>query len=499
MKPLIRESLESRRQHSSALEMALLVVLATALRVFRLGTKSLWLDEAMSITLVQLGWHDFLRALVHRQANMALYYFLLRMWIRLGTTEWLVRSLSVIAGVATIPAIYLLGKILFGPRVGKIAAALCCFHVFLIRYSQEARGYSLVVLLAALSSYFFVLSIRNPSLKNWGAYVATSVLMVYAQVFGGWVLISQWASLLLLRRHVPWRRFLCSAALISLLISPLAYCLFFLSDRSQLAWLKKPSVGDLYNFSFDLTGDGGFLLLLMNLALLVVALSGVLREWRSSDTGNLWSYAFLATWLGLPVVMLVMISWRWPVFLPRFLIFCVPPLLLLVAQGLSRLGSKIIFAAAGIVLLGLSLNGDFSYYRNRSDAEHTDDWRNATRYILSRAEVGDAVLFTYSEERLVFDQYQRQLNLTDQGAVEYPQGSDVDLLTRAPSRPDDQLLDEMVRSHSRVWVISAYQPGPVSRHVAQELGSHFNDHAVRDFGFVRTDLFSQPIPAAQIP
>jgi len=185
--------------------------------------------------------------------------------------------------------------------------------------------------------------------------------------------------------------------------------------------------------------------------------------------------------------------------LPRFLIFCVPPLLLLVAQGLSRLGSKIIFAAAGIVLLGLSLNGDFSYYRNRSDAEHTDDWRNATRYILSRAEVGDAVLFTYSEERLVFDQYQRQLNLTDQGAVEYPQGSDVDLLTRAPSRPDDQLLDEMVRSHSRVWVISAYQPGPVSRHVAQELGSHFNDHAVRDFGFVRTDLFSQPIPAAQIP
>ena len=97
------------------------VVVGTALRLFRLGTKSFWLDEATSAVLARVDRQVFVGAIIHRQANMFLYYLLLRGWIRLGDSEFVVRSLSVLAGVAAIPAIYLLGTRLFGPKAGGVA------------------------------------------------------------------------------------------------------------------------------------------------------------------------------------------------------------------------------------------------------------------------------------------------------------------------------------------------------------------------------------------
>ena len=49
---------------------------------------------------------------------MALYYVLLRGWIHLGDSEFMVRALSVLMGVLTIPAIYYLGKQLFDRPTG---------------------------------------------------------------------------------------------------------------------------------------------------------------------------------------------------------------------------------------------------------------------------------------------------------------------------------------------------------------------------------------------
>ena len=71
-------------------------------------------------------------------------------------------------------------------------------------------------------------------------------------------------------------------------------------------------------------------------------------------------------------------------------------------------------------MLGLSLTGTYSSYRVRADHEHTDDWRDATRFVLSHAEPGDAVLFSYSEERLAFDEYQRQFPMTGAVIHEFP-------------------------------------------------------------------------------
>ena len=474
--------------------LALTVALSAALRFFRLGTKSFWLDEAASATLARLDWHPFWAALFHRQANMALYYVLLRGWIRLGSSEFVIRGLSVLAGVAAIPAIYLLGTRLFGPRAGRLAALLLSVHAFHIRYSQEARAYSLFMLLAILSSLFLLRSLEHPSRKNWGGYIILSALAVYAQVFGGWMLLAQWLSVYLLRHRVRGKQFLVSVAMICLLISPLTLCLLFASDRSQLHWLTKPTLHDLYRFSLDMTGDGGPLPLLAYFALVLGGAVPTVSQLKSHSSERVWKYWFLLIWLVLPVALVLAISLRWPAFEPRFLIFCLPPLLLLAADALTRVRSKVLFAAAITIVLGLSLNGTYSYYRGRADAEHTDNWRDATHYILSQARAGDAVLFSYSEERLAFDEYQRQLQTAGYRIHEFPEQTDLELLTLRPSRPSAELLSNIVAGYERVWVISAFQPNPASRRAEAPLAASFREYSERSFGFVRADLYADKIP-----
>ena len=474
--------------------LALIVALATALRLFRLGTKSFWLDEATSAVLAQVNRHVFVSAIIHRQANMVLYYLLLRGWVWLGSSEFVIRCLSVVAGVAAIPAIYLLGKRLFGAKAGRVAALLLSGHAFHIRYSQEARAYSLFMLLAILSSLFFLRSVEEPSRKNWSAYVLFSTLMVYAQVFGGWVLLAQWASFLFRRRGLRWKEFIFSAAAICFLIAPLAYCLLFISDRSQLYWATKPTLQDLYKFGLDMTGGGEWLLLLVYLALASAAVAAGFNRLRSETTAaGIWNCWFLLSWLLLPIAVILVISLRWPAFEPRFLIGCLPPLVLLVADGVTRIRSQVLFSATLMIVLALSLSALSSYYRGRVDAEHTDDWRDATRYILSQAHPGDAVLFSYSEERLAFDEYQRQLRMTGPAIHEFPEQTDLELLTLRPSRPSPELLDNIAAAYGQVWVISAFQPNRASRQVEAVLRAHFREHEDRNFGFVHADLFAGQI------
>jgi len=481
----------------STLWLILLGTLATALRVFRLGAKSLWLDEAESLILAQANWHVFLSSLVHRQANMALYYFVLRAWVHLGVGSVAARSLSVVAGVAAIPAIYFLGEKLFGARTARLAALLLCFHVFHIRYSQEARSYSLLVLLAILSTLALVRAVRDSSRAAWLGYALISVLMVYAHVFGCWVLLAQWISLFWLVGRIDVKKVVGSVLLINMLLSPLAFCLLVVSDRSQLSWLVKPSLSDFYRFSLDMTGNGGALILLFCVLMILIAV-GLPRKPPPSGANLLdcWKYPLLLSWLLLPPAALLLVSIRWPVFSPRFLIPCVPPLVLLVADGITRIRPKLLGTAAVLLLLAFWLNAAFSYYRTRVDVDHSDNWQAATWYVLTHAEPGDAVLFTFSEERLAFDEYQRQFHMANVDIQQFPEGSDFDFLTRRPVRPDDEMLERVANSHRRVWVVSAFQPDPVSRRAAALLGKRFHEHVARNFGFLRLDLFSEPASSA---
>jgi uncharacterized membrane protein len=75
-------------------------------RLLFLGKESLWLDEGATVYFSQHCW-TFVRP------DMPLYYFLLHFWLFFGKSEFMLRLPSAVLSVATVPALYSLGKRLF--------------------------------------------------------------------------------------------------------------------------------------------------------------------------------------------------------------------------------------------------------------------------------------------------------------------------------------------------------------------------------------------------
>src|SRR5207237_10048583 len=104
-----------------------------------------------SIDNSRIPYRSILCIVWKRHQNMIHYYAILHLWMRLGDSEFVVRALSALMGIATIPTLYALGTRLFGRRTGLIASTLLALNAFHIQWSQEARAYSLTVLLVSLS------------------------------------------------------------------------------------------------------------------------------------------------------------------------------------------------------------------------------------------------------------------------------------------------------------------------------------------------------------
>ncbi|MGH9194981.1 MAG: glycosyltransferase family 39 protein [Acidimicrobiia bacterium] len=449
------------------------ILLAAVLRLLFLGAESLWLDEAFSVSLARARWDWFLKVLFNKEANMALYHVLLRFWLSLGESEFFVRSLSVLPAVLTVPVLYALGVRLFDTRVGLLAALLIALNEFHIEYAQEARSYSLTVLLVTLSSLFFVRSIERPSRKDWAAYVLTSALAVYSHFFGALVLAAHWASVLFLkRRNVPWKGLVASTALIGLLLLPLG--VFTLTGvQTQISWIRPPEVADVGKLF--LTMAGGPLLLIVYSVPCLLALTVAARRSRPAGAPReIWRHGLLVIWLFLPVTLALGVSAVKPLFVERYLIVCLPPFLILAALGLSRLKSRLILAGALIAIVGLAAPQLFAYYR----PFHKDDWRGATQYVLSQAKSADAVLFFPDFIRRPFDYYRDRLQGSREGpSVVFPSVESSRFEAPSMPTPSDILLERLPVHYDRVWlVLKGHQPASgdtISRSIQESLGSHF--------------------------
>jgi 4-amino-4-deoxy-L-arabinose transferase-like glycosyltransferase len=186
----------SRR--SDALLVALLTLLALLVRAARLDFQPLWWDEGYSVWFAHQPLADMAR-LTALDIHPPLYYALLGAWSQLfGLGPVALRWLSVAAGVAAVPLIYLVGYGLSGRRVGLAAAFLLAINPLHIYYSQEVRMYGLVALWSLLAigaaGRWLGLGRRirgDTRPANWGwlaGYVAAITLALYTQYYAAFLL-----------------------------------------------------------------------------------------------------------------------------------------------------------------------------------------------------------------------------------------------------------------------------------------------------------------------
>jgi mannosyltransferase len=175
-----------------------LTVLAATLRFATLGVQAYHHDEIVTASRVLRDgfWHA-MEAVGFSESAPPLYYALAWVWTQLtGTGEVGLRSVSALAGVATVPVAYLLGAELRDRRAGIVAAALVAVNPMLLWYSQEARSYALLVLFTALAALYFVRALGDVQRRNltlWGVFSALALATHYFAIFpialeAGWLL-----------------------------------------------------------------------------------------------------------------------------------------------------------------------------------------------------------------------------------------------------------------------------------------------------------------------
>ncbi len=175
----------------------LLTALGALLRFYGIGHQGFWYDESYTALLVGRGPGEMLRLIPHLESTPPLYYCVAWVWARIfGFGPAGLKSLSALCGTLAIPVAYAAArKLLPSQRAAVIVAALMACNPFLIWYSQEARAYSMLVLMSALTLLAFAYARERPrpmAVALWAIACAAALLTHYYAVIvivpqAGWL------------------------------------------------------------------------------------------------------------------------------------------------------------------------------------------------------------------------------------------------------------------------------------------------------------------------
>lgn len=441
----------------------LLVALAAGVRGYGLDSKSLWLDEAWSVYAAGLPLGAMVELVEAHDTAPPLYYALLQLWMVAGDSPLVVRSLSLVLGVGTVPMTYLVGRRVGGHSVGVVSSLLASLSPFLVWYSQEARMYSLLALLCGISTWAVLSALDTGRIRWWALYALSSFLALLTQMVAVFFVVGQGfaALVFILTTEKPsggWRD--ARSSFVGLFASSLLALLAWLpwlpsflrqSQTYEEFWIGIPTYADLINLFSDLAS--AYLphwQLPFSREILVVLCAALVVSARKRIARREW--AFLVSLLLIPALMLFAASFFKPLFVSRALIFlCLPYLVLLAAGALSarprRLGPALISVLILLNLLSLSR----VYW-----AMPKEEWSAATSYVMERAAPGSLVLFLAPTAQLPFQYYARG----QESRLEY-RGVPQDLFSVSQLEPrvspsDLPRLDNLLSGREAFWLVESH-------------------------------------------
>lgn len=401
------------------------MVFATALwfNFYRLGTPSIWYDEAFSVELARqplpLLWH----IIFGPEPNMELYYLFLHYWLiftsslDLHATEFVVRFPSAIFAAFSTLVIFAIGRRFLGMLTGTLGAVLYLLNGLQLTYAQQTRSYAMQLLLICIAYYalFAVLNGDKHAKRWWIIYVITWTLAVYAHLFSLLILLSQLIAIggmLLLpnqwqdQARKQFLNLFISLSSTFILIIPM---LIESLHGAKTGWLPIPHLSDIYHL-FDTISNYHkpylcAFIAFCGLGLFFIAIVYFARYPAFSQIFSFTTYFIddttisyqrvvpivwsLFCWMVIPIGVSYVVSQEsLRLFSSRYLVTVVPPLFLLVAFGVMILRLRIIQGFCAILLLVLAFLSVPLYYQSAQ----VEDWNSATHWLLQRYQSGDGLV-----------------------------------------------------------------------------------------------------------
>ena len=194
MGKLKRQSWQNGVTHRVGLAlMTLVLLLAFALGANGLNADVIWVDELASVTL--MGSFDppySLSQIVgsirqYSPDQLPLYFFLGAGWAHLaGWSQFALRLISLLAGVLMIAWLYRFTSDTVNRRTAIVSVLLMATNVFALIFFHEIRGYTLLLLLTVVHTYYYcrLVSGARTSRQLWLFFVFSAIMMLYTHILG---------------------------------------------------------------------------------------------------------------------------------------------------------------------------------------------------------------------------------------------------------------------------------------------------------------------------
>jgi mannosyltransferase len=358
-----------------------LTVLGAALRFATLGLQSYHHDEIVTASRVlRVGFGHAMDAVSFGESAPPLYYAIAWVWTQVtGTGEWGLRSISALAGVATIPVAYLIGCELRDRRAGLMTAALVAVNPMLLWYSQEARAYSLLGLFCALSLLYCARALRRGRRRDFTAWGIASALALATHYFAVFPLLAEAALVLRRRGRAAWSGLWIIAVTATLLLPLALHQMSF----GHANWISTFSLGyRLWETAATfLSGETGDIIgqpERPDLALVPLALSLAgfallaFRAAREDRRAAILPAAVAAVTIAVPVLMAILSPSR-DFVIARNLMPALVPLLAVLGLALTMPAARRLGSAIAAALLLYSLG--FCIWASASPDLQRPDWR----------------------------------------------------------------------------------------------------------------------------
>jgi mannosyltransferase len=466
---------------SPALYLSALVAVAILLSLFVWMGESLRLDEAQSVWQTSRSLPGVIDT-VAKDVHMPLYFIGLHFWeLMFGTGEFAIRFFSLIFFALSIPALFYLAKDAYGERAAYWSALFAAASPFLNWYGSEARMYSLLFLMTALSHLLFIRLWKMPERRTWGLYGLITVLGVFTHVFFVFIPIVQIAFYLTHRSIFspsdwrPLRKVILATGALGVLW--FIYRVIAGAGLSEPV-LAPPSSFDFFNvfsnffLGFQTDAVNTFYLSLWPL-LVFVGFTFLTRK-RQSEPET--AYLILASIIPIVLTFAFSLTFQ-PVFLSRYLVVALPSLYVLVAHFLSSYKSRA--ADISLFVVAALMASMLFVQAVSSQSPVKEDYRSAALYVEERAKAND--LFVVSAPFLTYP-------------IEYYYRGPSDLATfprwdryvkdTLPAAYSESLIEESAREWARsyrdVYLLLGYDQG-YEEDVRLYMDTHFERIDMKTF------------------
>jgi mannosyltransferase len=402
-----------------------LIVLAAALRLIRLGAQSLWVDEILTLIVATPKPGFPLGQLLLHNIHGPLHTFVVAMMRQVSEDDAWLRLPSAIAGVLSVPLLYLWVRPRLGSRVALWSGLLLAVNPLHLHYSQELRNYAFAVCFVLASCVLLDRLCERWSVGRAAAFAvcaAAAVLCNFSACFAfivqALVFVKSSAS-----RGRAVARWALITAMVALITSPWIYRVTTYVDLGKLAtpvepgtlepsqrlrgdttfrWESVPYTFFAYSVGFalgptlsEMHGDLHVAMAQHRAAIAWTALlfgslaaAGLVAVCRPPK-GSAWRGGELLLYILVPLVATLLLNWQnAKAFNVRYVLTGLPMYLALVAAGIHRLRRepRVLSMIFVLTTTGIAL---FNYYTDPS--RQKEDVRDATRAVEATIQPGECI------------------------------------------------------------------------------------------------------------